>query len=78
VEAGLKAMWSSATRVQDLVLGRSDRTPPLAISLLLAADLIEGRVDFTATNRVRWGPVGTDRHLVALPRVGDQSGADWV
>jgi hypothetical protein len=56
IEAELKALWSSATWVQDLVLGGSNGTPPLAASVSSATDLIEGHVDAMTKNGVLWGP----------------------
>jgi hypothetical protein len=52
----LRALWSSATRIWDLVLKGSDITSSLVVSLSTVADLIEGHVDATAANGVHWGP----------------------
>jgi hypothetical protein len=60
----LRALLSSASRVQELVLKRSDETSSLAVSLSLAIDQVEGRVDTTIANG---GPIGVGCHLVALP-----------
>jgi hypothetical protein len=51
----LRALWSSATRIWDLVLKGSDITSSLVVSLSTVADLIEGSVDATAANGVHWG-----------------------
>jgi hypothetical protein len=51
----LRALQSSAARVQDLVLKGSDEASSLAASLSSAADLIEGRVQAAAANGVHWG-----------------------
>jgi hypothetical protein len=52
----LRALRSSATRVQDMVLRGSNEMYSLAVSLSLAVDLIEGHVNATTANRVCWGP----------------------
>jgi hypothetical protein len=54
-EANPKALWGSAARVRDLVLGGPTGTSSLAASLSLVLELIEGRVDATAANGVCWG-----------------------
>jgi hypothetical protein len=48
----LRAQGSSTTWVQDLVLKGSDGASSLAASLSSAVDLIEGRINTVATNRV--------------------------
>jgi hypothetical protein len=55
VDAELEALQNSTTRVRDLVLKRADRMSSLGGSLSLAAELIEDRIDATATNGVRLG-----------------------
>jgi hypothetical protein len=73
----IRALWSSDTRVWDLVLKGSDEASSLVELLSSTVDLIEGHVDATATNRSIWGGgglVGADRHLFPLP----QAGATWV
>jgi hypothetical protein len=55
VEAELEALWTSATRVQDLVLRNTNILSSLAVSLYMGAELHEARIDTTATNGVRWG-----------------------
>jgi hypothetical protein len=49
----LEALWTSVAQVRDLVLDRVDGMSFLAASLSIAAELLEGRVDATATNGVR-------------------------
>jgi hypothetical protein len=51
----VEALWTSAARVQDLVLDRTDGTSSLAASLSTAAERLKGQVDATAANGVRWG-----------------------
>jgi hypothetical protein len=55
VDAELEALWSSAARVQDLVLERTDGSSSLVTSLSLAVELLEGCIDATTTNGVCWG-----------------------
>jgi hypothetical protein len=50
----LQTLWSSATRIRDLVLERSDETPSLTVALSLIMERIEGRIDAAATNVVHW------------------------
>jgi hypothetical protein len=50
-----QALQNSATRVQNLVLERSDEAPSMAVALSSTTDLIEGRVNTAPTNRVHWG-----------------------
>jgi hypothetical protein len=52
----LQALRSSATRIWDLVLERSDEMPSLAVALSSTVERIEGRVDAAATNGVHWEP----------------------
>jgi hypothetical protein len=51
-EAELKALWSSAARVRDIVLKRSGGTSFLVASLSSVAELLEGRIDATTANGV--------------------------
>jgi hypothetical protein len=53
VNAELEALRTSAERVRDLVLGNIDELSSLAASLSAVVELLEGRVDTTATNGVR-------------------------
>jgi hypothetical protein len=55
VDTELEALQTSATRVQDLVLDSIDGPSSLVVSLSMVAELLEGRIDATATNRVCWG-----------------------
>jgi hypothetical protein len=55
VDAELEALWTSATWVQDLVLHNVDGPSSLAASLSTVAELLEGRVDASAANGVRYG-----------------------
>jgi hypothetical protein len=48
----LEAQLTSATWVWDLVLDNAIRSSSLAASLSMAVELLEGRVDATAFNRV--------------------------
>jgi hypothetical protein len=52
----LRAMWSSTPQVWDLVLKGSYETSSLVASLFATAYLIEGHVDATTANGVRYGP----------------------
>jgi hypothetical protein len=55
------------------VLESADETSSLAVSLSSVAELLEGCIDFTAANRVRWG---TQSVLVAallhFPELGTE------
>jgi hypothetical protein len=51
----LQAFRSSATRILDLVLERSNETPFMVAAQSSTVEQIEGRVDAAATNRVHWG-----------------------
>jgi hypothetical protein len=55
VDAELEALWTSATRVWDLVLDNIDGPSSLAASLSTVVELLEGWIDTAATNGVRWG-----------------------
>jgi hypothetical protein len=55
VDAELEALWTSATRVWDLVLDNINGPSSLAASLSTVVELLEGRIDTAATNGVRWG-----------------------
>jgi hypothetical protein len=50
-----RALQNSVTRVQDLVLKRSDEAFSLVVALSLTANLIEDHVDAVATNGVHSG-----------------------
>jgi hypothetical protein len=50
-----RALQNSVTRVQDLVLKRSDEAFSLVVALSLTADLIEDHVDAVAANGVHSG-----------------------
>jgi hypothetical protein len=50
-----QALWSLATRVQDLVVEGFGEALSLAPELSMTADLIEGHVDVVAANGVLWG-----------------------
>jgi hypothetical protein len=54
-DAELEDLWNSAARVRDLVLERVDGSSSLAVSLSLAAELLEGHIDATAANGFCWG-----------------------
>jgi hypothetical protein len=51
-----QALCSSATRIGDLVLERSDEMPSLAVTLSSTVEQIKGRIDAAAANGVHWGP----------------------
>jgi hypothetical protein len=55
VNAELEALWTLATRVQDLVLGSADGPSSLAASMSMATKLLEGWINPTAANGVYWG-----------------------
>jgi hypothetical protein len=50
-----QAFQSSVIRIWDLVLQRFDEAPSIVAALSSTTNLIEGRVDAAATNRVHWG-----------------------
>jgi hypothetical protein len=50
----LQALRSSATRVWDHVLERSNEMPSLMVGLSSTAEQIMGHVDAAAANRVHW------------------------
>jgi hypothetical protein len=54
VNAELEALQTSAEQVRDLVLGNIDELSSLAASLSAVVELLEGLVDTTAANGVRW------------------------
>jgi hypothetical protein len=54
-EAELEALWSSAVRVQCLVLGDVDGSTSLATSMSTVVEWLEGRIDAATANRVHWG-----------------------
>jgi hypothetical protein len=54
VDAELEALWTSIALVRDLVLGNVDGPSSLAASLPMVAELLEGRIDTTATSGVCW------------------------
>jgi hypothetical protein len=51
----LRALWTSATRVGDLVLKGSIKTTSLAASLSSVVDLIKGHINVVTANGVHWG-----------------------
>jgi hypothetical protein len=53
-DAKLEALWSIATRVQDLVLERVDRTCSLATALSSVVELLGGHIDTATANGVHW------------------------
>jgi hypothetical protein len=62
VDAELDALRTSTARFWDLVLDMADGPSSLAVSLSIAAELLEGHVDAAAANGVR---CGTQSALVA-------------
>jgi hypothetical protein len=69
-DAKLEALWTSATRVWDLVLSNANGLSSLAASMSIATELLEGQIDGATTNKVRWGSrsvlVATVSHLPEL------------
>jgi hypothetical protein len=55
VDAELEALWTSTTRVRDLVLDNIDGPSSLAASLSMVVELHEGQIDVMTANRVHWG-----------------------
>jgi hypothetical protein len=55
VDAELEALWTLATRVQDLVLDNIDGPSSLAASLSMVVELLKGRINAADANRVHWG-----------------------
>jgi hypothetical protein len=62
-DAELEALWTSSARVRDLVLGSADGPSSLVVSMSVAAELLEGRINAAAASGVRWGSCST---LVAV------------
>jgi hypothetical protein len=54
-EVELEDMRSSAALVRDLVLGDVGGSSLMAMSMSVVTEQLEGSIDVTATNRVRWG-----------------------
>jgi hypothetical protein len=52
-DAKLEALWAVAVQVWDLVLDNADVPCSLAASMSTMVELLESRIDATATNRVR-------------------------
>jgi prophage DNA circulation protein len=55
VDDELEGFWSSATQVQNMVLGGPTGTSSLVASLSSAAELIKGCINIVAANLVHWG-----------------------
>jgi hypothetical protein len=55
VDVVLETLRTSAAQVWDLVLGSTDKKSSLAATMSTVAELLEGWMDATAANRVRWG-----------------------
>jgi hypothetical protein len=77
----IRALWSSDTRVWDLVLKGSDEASSLVELLSSTVDLIEGHVDATATNGSIWGGgwlalTATLSHFHKLELLGSGRNAD--
>jgi hypothetical protein len=51
-DAKLEALWAVAVQVWDLVLDNADVPCSLAASMSTMVELLESRIDATATNRV--------------------------
>jgi hypothetical protein len=62
VDSELEALWTSATRVQDLVLHSIDGPSSLVASLSMVEELLEGRINVAAANEACWE---TESALVA-------------
>jgi hypothetical protein len=66
----LEALWTSAVRVQDLVLGSVDGPSSQTTSMSTTVELLEGRIDAACTNGVCWGSrfvlVATMSHFLEL------------
>jgi uncharacterized protein with NRDE domain len=58
-DAELEALRTSAAFVQDLILGDASGSSSLAMSLVMAAEEVEKRVNVAATNGVWWGTRST-------------------
>jgi hypothetical protein len=52
VGAELEALWPSAARVRDLMLGNADELSSLVASLSMAVELLKGWIDTVASNGV--------------------------
>jgi hypothetical protein len=55
VDAEREVLQTSATLVQDLVLGDVNIPSSLAMSLSMVAEEVKGRINTAAANGVRWG-----------------------
>jgi hypothetical protein len=55
IEAELEALWCSAVRAQDLVMGNVDGSSLLATSMSAVVERLEGWIDTTTSNGVNWG-----------------------
>jgi hypothetical protein len=51
----LEALRNPTAQVQDLVLQRVDGSSSLVMSLSLVVELLKGRIDVMAADRVHWG-----------------------
>jgi hypothetical protein len=58
-DAELEALRTSAAFVRDLILGDASGSSSLTMSLSMAAEEVEKRVNVAATNGVRWGTRST-------------------
>jgi hypothetical protein len=79
VDAELEALRTSAARVWDLELDSADWPSSLVASMSTAVELLEGQIDATTDNRVRWGVllcIGCCH--VTFPRAKPQAGATRV
>jgi hypothetical protein len=63
-------LWTSATLVQDLILGEAGGPSSPAMSLSMVAEEIENRINTVAANGVQWGTrsalVATLSHYLKL------------
>jgi hypothetical protein len=79
VDTELEALQTSATRVQDLVLDIIDGPSSLVVSLSMVAELLEGQIDATTTNGVRWGTRSVfGCRFVTFSGTEDRAGVAWV
>jgi hypothetical protein len=86
VDVELEALRTSVARVQDLVLGSTDGPSSLVAYTSVVALLLEGRIDATIANGVRWGShfalVDTMSHFPVLETelevLGSRRSADMI
>jgi hypothetical protein len=79
-DAELEALWTSAARVQDFVLGSADGLSSLAASMSMSVELLEGQIDVVAAKGFCCGSrsvlVAAVSHFPQLEVLGSSRNAD--